>query len=706
MSLISQSVRKLDHLAKMSGAAKYVEDVVLDGMYYGKIVRSSVAHGRFTAIHTPEMMPEYTLITAKDVPGKNNVHIVGDDHPVFSDGEVNFIGEAICMIVGPDKRQTAKYAAATKIDYELLEPCFDPKKSKTTFYEYGYEEGDWEAAFAEADQVIDHEIFSGHQEHAYMEVQGMIADYRDGKLTLRGSMQCPFYVHTAVTPVMGMKPEDVAVIADETGGGFGGKEDYPSILGSQVAVASYKVGHPVKCVFDRREDITCTSKRHPAFMRYRFAIKDGKVTAVDSDILYDGGGYTTLSMVVLQRGLIGALSVYTFPRYRVHGKAVQTHTVPNGAFRGFGGPQTFFAMELMMNHVARALGRNPLDFRKEYAAKKGQMSPTHGIFHFDIPIPAMLDQIAEAADYYRKVEAYKNQTGRYRRGIGVSSVYHGCGFTGAGERDLIKAVFKLHKYADDTVEILAAAVDMGQGVKTTFRKIAAEVLELPVERVIIINPNTDRVPNSGPTVASRSIMVVGKLIERAAKRLKAEWKPGEDQVITEHYVHPDFMIPWDLATFSGDPYPDSSWSTNIVEVEVDTMLGLTKVLHAWGCYDVGTIIDENIVIGQMEGGLLQSIGHGGIELINYDQTGRVRNNSLSDYIVPTALDVPSLNVMFHRSEYINGPFGAKAAGELPNVGGSAAYIGALECALETDLYQTPFSTEDTMKLLEERKNGR
>ena len=382
-----------------------------------------------------------------------------------------------------------------------------------------------------------------------------------------------------------------------------------------------------------------------------------------------------------------------------------SHTVPNGAFRGFGGPQTFFAMELMMNHAARKLGKDPLVLRKEYCAKKGDVSPTHGVYHFEIPIPDMLEQIAEASDYYRKAEAYRNQTGRYRRGIGISSVYHGCGFTGAGERDLIKAVFKLHKRADDTVEILAAAVDMGQGVKTAFRKIAASVLDLPVERVIIVNPDTDRVPNSGPTVASRSVMVVGKLIERAAERLKADWKPGEDQLITEHYVHPEFMIPWDLATFSGDPYPDSSWSTNAVEVEVDTMLGLTKVLNAWGCYDVGTVIDENIVIGQMEGGLLQSIGHGGIELINYDRTGRIRNNSLSDYIVPTALDVPSLHVMFHNSEYVNGPFGAKAAGELPNVGGSAAYIGAMEMALGTDLYQTPFSTEDTMQLLEERRNG-
>lgn len=705
MSSISQSVRKLDHLSKISGAARYVEDIRLDGMLYGKIVRSTVAHGKITAVHLPEMGPEYAVVQASDIPGVNQVHIVGDDHPVFSNGEVNYIGEAILMIVGPDKRQVGKYAAATKVDYELLDACFDPKKSDKTFYEYAYEEGDWEKAFEEADEIIDDEIFSAHQEHAYMEVQGLIGDYRDGKLTVRGSMQCPFYVHTAVTAVMGMKPEDVNVIADDTGGGFGGKEDYPSILGSQVGVASYKTGRPVKCVFDRREDITCTSKRHPAFMRYRMAIKDGKITAVDTDILYDGGGYTTLSMVVLQRGLIGALGIYKFPRYRVHGKAVKTHTVPNGAFRGFGGPQTFFAMELMMNHAARRLGKDPLVLRKEYCSKKGDVSPTHGVYHFEIPIPDMLEQIAEASDYYRKAEAYKNQSGRYRRGIGISSVYHGCGFTGAGERDLIKAVFKLHKRADDTVEILAAAVDMGQGVKTAFRKIAASVLDLPVDRVIIVNPDTDRVPNSGPTVASRSVMVVGKLIERAAKRLKADWKPGEDQLITEHYVHPDFMVPWDLATFSGDPYPDSSWSTNVVEVEVDTLLGLTKVLNAWGCYDVGTVIDENIVIGQMEGGLLQSIGHGGIELINYDQSGRIRNNSLSDYIVPTALDVPSLHVMFHKSEYVNGPFGAKAAGELPNVGGSAAYIGAMESALGTDLYQTPFSTEDTMQLLEERRNG-
>ena len=223
MSSISQSVRKLDHLTKISGAAKYVEDIRLDGMLYGKIVRSTVAHGKITAIHLPEMGPEYTVVQASDIPGVNQVHIVGDDHPVFSNGEVNYIGEAILMIVGPDKRQVGKYAAATKVDYEILDACFDPKKSDTTFYEYAYEEGDWEKAFEEADEIIDDEIFSAHQEHAYMEVQGLIGDYRDGKLTVRGSMQCPFYVHTAVMAGFGGEPEGNNAYSGGTrGGGCGG----------------------------------------------------------------------------------------------------------------------------------------------------------------------------------------------------------------------------------------------------------------------------------------------------------------------------------------------------------------------------------------------------------------------------------------------------------------------------------------------------
>jgi CO/xanthine dehydrogenase Mo-binding subunit len=244
---------------------------------------------------------------------------------------------------------------------------------------------------------------------------------------------------------------------------------------------------------------------------------------------------------------------------------------------------------------------------------------------------------------------------------------------------------------------------MGQGLKTAFVKIVAQTLGVPMHQIIIANPDTDRVPNSGPTAASRSLMVVGKLLERAAVKLKDIWVSEEEQEVEEHYVHPEFTIPWDTENFQGDPYPDNSWSANVVEVEIDTLTGVADIVGAWGVYDVGTPVDKMIVIGQMEGGLLQAVGYGSMELMDANNKGVIRNNSLSDYIIPTAMDVPVLKTDVINNPYVVGPFGGKGAGELPAVGGAPAYVAAMESALGIDLHHTPFSQEDTLKALEAMK---
>ncbi|WP_347177734.1 xanthine dehydrogenase family protein molybdopterin-binding subunit [Kribbibacterium absianum] len=286
---------------------------------------------------------------------------------------------------------------------------------------------------------------------------------------------------------------------------------------------------------------------------------------------------------------------------------------------------------------------------------------------------------------------------RYRRGIGMSLYFHGAGFTGTGERDTIKATAKLHKYPDGTVEVLASNGEIGQGLRTTFPKIVANELNIPLEKVFYNHPDTARVPDSGPTVASRSLMTVGELLRHAAVKLRSDWKEGEDQVVTEHYKQPDFMIDFDMATFSGDAYPTYAWGVNAIEVELDTYTGLVKILGAYGNFDVGTPIDWNIVMGQMEGGFLQGIGYASIEQIGYDKTGRIRNRSFSDYLIPTAMDVPNMQCLLHVEKYPYGPYGAKGAGELPLVGAAGAYVEAMEQALgNVELHHAPFTAEDAI----------
>jgi len=701
MGAISKSIPKRDHSAKISGKAMYVCDHPTDGLLFGRLLRSTVPRARVLHVKLPALPEGYYYVDKNDIPGKNQVHMILDDTPVFADETVEHIGDPIGLIVGPNEALTEKLLHQITVEYEELEPIFDARKSDTVFFDYTYEKGDISKAFAEADKIYEEDFTTGLQEHMYIETNGVIAEPKDGKMFVHGSIQCPYYVHNAVVDALGVDGDKVSIAQDAIGGGFGGKEDYPSIIACQAAVAAQKTGKPVRIVFDRREDVEFTSKRHPSFCNYKVAVKDGRITGMDIDVLYDGGAYTTMSMVVLQRGIIGASGVYFVPHLKVRGQARKTNTVPNGAFRGFGGPQTFFAVEMMMTHIAKALNIEPVDFKLQHVANGGDSTSTNGKFHFPVPIPAMTQDVLKLSDYYKKRAAYKNQHGRYRKGIGLAMVYHGAGFTGNGERDIIKAIAHLRKDRDGKVEILTSITDMGQGVFTTFAKIVAEELGLPQEQIMVRYPDTARVPNSGPTVASRSLMVVGELLRRAAIRLRAEWKDGEDQLIEERYKHPEFMIPFDIATFQGDAYPTYSWTVNAVEVEIDTFTGYIKIVGAWGSFDAGTPIDENILIGQMEGGLLQSLGYGMMEKITAEK-GRIRNNTFSDYIIPTSVDVPNMQVKLHVEEYTAGPYGAKGAGELPHVGGAPAVIDAIQNALDIKLNRVPFLAEDVMEVL---RNG-
>lgn len=698
MKDISKSVVRKDHEEKITGSCKYVADYDSKGVLIGKLVRSKKAHGKLIGINFPKMPNGYMSVTYEDVPGINEVHIVKDDTPVFAKDSVEYIGEPVAMIIGPDEKIVNELVKETELIIDELEPVLDILKSDTVFFDYEYTKGDHVKAFKEADKVYEETFSTGYQEQAYLETQGMMAEpEEDGKILVHGSMQCVYYVHNAVKKVLGS--DDFHIRQDPTGGGFGGKEAWPSIVASEVAVAAYKAKKPVRLVFDRREDLEFTSKRHPSITHYRVAVKDGRVTAMDIDVKFNAGAYTTLSAVVLQRGLICADGVYNIPNLIVKGKALKTNTVPNGAYRGFGAPQTFFPVETIMSHIAQDMGKEPLEFKREHLVKQGDMTSTSGMYHFPVPLEDMIEEVAKASGFYEKRKKYsEKQSGRYRRGIGISMHFHGAGFTGAGERDLIKAVAKLKKHKDGTVEVLAANGEIGQGLRTTFPKIVAHELGIPLDRVYYNWPDTGKVPDSGPTVASRSLMVVGELMRRLAIKLKEIWKDGEEQIVEERFREPSFVIPFNLDIFQGDAYPTYAWGVQAVEIELDTLTGLMKNLGTWASFDVGTPADYNIVMGQMEGGLLQGLGYSSMEKMDYDKNGRIRNNNFSDYLIPTSMDVPNMNVQLHVEEYPDGPYGAKGAGELPLVGVPAAYVEAVSQALGgVRINHIPFTQEDAMK---------
>lgn len=698
MADISKATTKKDHGEKMSGAAMYIADLVYPDMLYGKMVRSTEAHAIIKNIELPKMEEGYDVVDYRAIPGENGLKVIKCEQPIFAENEVRFIGEAILMITGPDFEKVKTYAKLVDITYEELESVYTLEESTTASVKYQFNHGNVDEAFRSAAKIIEEEFSTGYQEQAYIEPQGAIGLYENQKITVIGSMQCPYYVKNAVMYMMGYEEDQVQIIQSTTGGAFGGKEDYPSLLGCQVAVAAYHTKKPVKVIFDRREDMAVTTKRHPSKIFYRAALDEHhQITAIDADIRLDGGAYEGLSSVVLQRSMIAVTGVYTVPAVRAVGRVMETNTVPTGAFRGFGAPQTFFAIEMFFAHIANQIGVTPLALKEKYLVTQHDKTATRGEFRDPILLPEMLRRAEELSDYSRKRELYQNQTGRYRKGIGMSVFLHGCGFTGSAEQDHIKSVVQLVKYENDAIELLTSNTDMGQGLKTTFSKIVAEVLQIPIDKIIVVNPDTDRVPNSGPTVASRSLMIVGKLLERAAIRLRDDYRHGEHQVIEEHYVHSE-MIPWDMNTFTGDAYPTYSWGINVVEVEVDTLLAETTILGVWGLFDVGKAIDESIMQGQMEGGMLQGLGYASTEKME-NVKGRIPQASMTDYIIPTAKDTILFTTELFDNPYEGGPFGAKGAGELTIIGAAPAYALAVENAVNRSIGFIPVTPEKLLSII-------
>ncbi|MDX1359165.1 MAG: xanthine dehydrogenase family protein molybdopterin-binding subunit [Clostridia bacterium] len=684
---------KQDTAGKTSGEALYISDIKIEGMLHAKTLRSTRTHARIKEIKIPPLPEGYHIVDRNDIPGENYVKIIFEDMPVFAEDTVNYYGEPILLVVGEDKRIVQELVDSIEVDYEYLEPNYDYSKS---VIHYEYEKGDAEAAFANAVRIIKGEYSTGYQEHIYLEPQGVISIYELGKITILGSMQCPYYIKNAVMQVLGDDGGGVTVRQATTGGAFGGKEEFPSLMACQVAVASAKIKQPVSMIYERTEDIEVTTKRHPALIKFSAAINpDFRVDALKVHVALDSGAYIGLSGVVLQRAMIAASGVYTIGNLSVSGDVYETNSVPNGAFRGFGAPQMFFAIEMFMEHIAKELNYNPFEFKLEYIAKKGDETSTGGRFRGPVILKDLIHKVWDESDYQRKKTEF-SQPGS-NRGIGMSLFLHGCGFTGSGEQKHIKAVVRLRKNKDDSVTILAANTDMGQGAATTLRKIAAEVLGIPTDRVIYNKPDTDLVPDSGPTVASRTIMIVGGLIARAARSLKEKWEDGVEVIVEERYRQPDF-IKWDEEKMHGDAYPAYSWGVVVCEVEVDPVTCEVSLVDVWSAYDVGKAIDERIVLGQIEGGLLQGIGYGLLEVMEC-KDGKIQQRNVTDYIIPTAADSVSMHTYIMDNLYPLGPFGAKGAGELPLVGGAPAVAIAIENAIGKKVMKIPVTPEYIMELI-------
>ncbi|MBM7561734.1 xanthine dehydrogenase family protein molybdopterin-binding subunit [Fusibacter tunisiensis] len=698
---ITDSVERIDSRAKIRGMAKYIEDKVYPEMLYAKTLRSDHARARINQIKYPECPQGIYVIDSKDVILNNEVSMIDTAMPVFSNETIYYAGEPIALIVGSDKDAVLRYMEGIEIDYILEEdPFFDldtaSKVPSNILTAHTIEKGNLNTI--EYDFVLEETFRTPYQEQLYMEKQGMIGRFEEGVIIVEGSMQCPYYILNALKHMTGWNEDRLRVIQATTGGAFGGKEEYPSLLACQVATAAYKLKKPVQLILDRREDIAFSTKRHPARIYVKSYVKNQKIQGMEMEILLDAGGYLGLSDVVLQRALLTMTGAYKVDHLRIEGKTVRTNNVFTGAFRGFGAPQSLYALELHMTHLANRLNLDPMTFRENHFVVEGDPTSTEGIFHEHIPLHELSDKCRKLAEANMASEKKQKWVG-----YGVAVVPHGGGFTGDGEAAHIKAVVHLRKEADGMVTILVSNVEMGQGAITALSKIVASALEIPISRVKYEIPDTSKVPDSGPTVASRTTMVVGALLYRAALDLKPHLQELGTYTAVESYKKPDYVV-WDQETFKGNAYLAYSWVALIARVEVNPLTYEVKCTHIWSCYDVGRPIDEQMSEGQAHGGMIQGLGYALMEHMT-SKGGFIEQFAFSSYPIPTPMDIPEMTVEWVINPYEDGPFGAKAVGELTLVGVAPAISAAIEDAIGHETFTIPVTPEIIERTLSVWKNS-
>jgi CO/xanthine dehydrogenase Mo-binding subunit len=724
---VGQSVPRVDGASKVRGAAIYVDDIVVPGALHGGTVRSQVARGRLRGI-TKDPSFDWSgivVLTHADVP-HNTVALIEADQPILARDEIRHCYEPVALVACEDPVRLQHAIAAITLDVEPLPPvltlddAFDRTQiihgadnvQKRYLIEHNLEQP-IDGILAGCDVVLHGRYRVHHQEQLYIETQGMVAWWDSAGVHVTGSLQCPYYVQKAIKHAFALEDAQVHITQAVTGGGFGGKEEYPSVIGAHAALLAKAAKRPVRMIYGRKEDIEATTKRHPARVDLRTGCtKDGELVAIDVKCVMDGGAYVTLTPVVLSRGILHAAGAYRWKHARVEGVAVATNTPPNGAFRGFGAPQTIWAVERHMDRLAAKLGKEPLAFKRERAMAVGSVTVTGQVLKESVGVDECVARAIEASGYPAKRAEYEREakdaggatSRRTRRGIGASVFLHGAGFTGSGERKL-KGKVRIDLETGGRLRIRTASTDIGQGTETVFRQLAADAARVPMDRIAFETPSTTNVPDSGPTVASRTVMVVGSIVARGAKvigeRVRAfagekgwpstmpdDFARAADQLliatgarITELVEYePSTANQWDDDAYRGDAYPCYAWGCDVAEVEVDLDTYEVKVLGFWAAQDIGKAIHPVLCAGQVEGGTLQAIGWALYEDVVW-KDGKILNARMTNYVIPTSKDAPPFHTILVEHPFSGGPNGAKGVGELPMDGGAPAIAAAVEQAI-------------------------
>ncbi len=745
---------RVDAARKVSAKAEFIEDVEFNNLLHGATVRSPVAHGRlkgFKNLDRVKNMPGVrAVLTYKDIPGENVVPFVKEDYPCLAAESMKFYGQPVALVAAESPSQAREAANCIKLDYEKLPGIFDhieAMKPDAVYVggddnihsQFRIRKGDTDKGFKKSDVIVEKVYKNRHQVHCYIENQGIVASpTQNGGVAAYGSMQCPFYVHNALVKTTGLSYSKVRVVQSVTGGGFGGKEDVPSILASHAALLALKTDRPVRIIYDREEDFISMSKRHPARTRIKYgATRDGNIVACEAEFIVNGGAFCTLTPIVAWRGIIHITGPYEIPNVRAVSYGMATNTVPCGALRGFGQPQANFANESLIDELAEKLDIDPVELRSRNLMETGSITATGQKIGKSCGMKETLEKSLAKIRYKRH---RAKDRGVKKRGVGISTTFYGVGL-GAEGKYFAKAGAQVYVKEDGTVFVAVGNVEMGQGAETVFNRICADTLGCSYDMVEIIEPDTTRVPDSGPTVASRGTMVGGRAVMDAAKKIREtlkevaagilgvkpyQVKVDKDknryisdtsevdyvEVVKKAYERREKVasqgwftvknVDFNTEDGQGNAYPVYTFSTNICEVEVDTETGVIDVIRFVGAHDIGKAIHPPSAEGQIQGGSVQAIGYALTEKLVLEE-GIIQNPSFTGYTIPTSMDVCDVEPVIVESAYSEGPFGAKGLGEPPMVGPAAAVVNAIYDAVGVRVRKTPCLPEDILRELNKKR---
>jgi CO/xanthine dehydrogenase Mo-binding subunit len=747
--LIGKRIQRLDALDKVLGLPLYTSDIVPKDALRVKVVRSTVPHALIKRIDIQparEMPGVLAVLTAQDIPGINEAYALLPDRPLLASKKVRCHGEAIAVVAAGDLETAEEAADRISVEYERLPVVTSPieamKSDSVLVHDKGnvakylrVRKGDVTEGFRQADVIIENTYRTQFQDPVPLEPEvGMAWVEKDGSVTCVGSMQTPYYVQTGVAKVLGLSPDKVRVIQATTGGAFGPKSDEMPVDACAIsAMVAQKTGKPAILAYDRHESMIAHTKRHPFVITLKTGAKnDGRLTASEALVVSDTGAYASLGPLVIIRACFHATGPYVIPHVKTDAYCMYTNNTMAGSFRGFGSPQVHFAAESQMDELAKKLDMDPLDLRLKNMLRPGTLTATSQLVDEACGLEECTRRAIEASDWRTKRLEFSRDSGPFRRGIGIALMYHG---NSLGPEGSDYAYVHILIKPDAKIVLRTALTEYGTGAISGLAQVAAETLGLPIHLFELDRSDTASCHETGPTVASRVIVIGGRATQIAAQKLREkllavasdflQCEPSKLTIRDERVIHIDdskravpfqkvveecykrhisltetgfYTAPkceFEAENSQGTTYLQYTYGAVVAEVQVDTELGVVKPVKLTAAYDVGRAINPLSVEGQIEGGTIQGLGYGLMEqLIHLD--GMVANPTLGDYYIPTSLDIPEIQTIIVEYPGAIGPFGAKAMGEPPVDLPAAALANAVTHATGSRVFDLPLTAEKVL----------